>query len=166
MENLAIQISTKIKQDAHRVLIVDDDPAILFAYAKLLEREGLCVDSCDCLLEAIKHIRNNSYLAVVTDMRLAGTENTDGLDVMRTLKNEQIGSHCILATGSDNSDLEQRVRQMGVTHYFQKPVEPSLLVAAITCLKTATLTKSSAFLGSHHNNHLSDNTSITIELIK
>lgn len=121
----------------HRVLLVDDDPAILFAYAKLLKREGLCVDSCDCLREAIRHIRSNSYLAVVTDMRLAGTENTDGLDVMRALRNEQSGTHFILATGSGNKDLEQTVRQMGATHYFQKPVEPSLIVAAIHDLKTA-----------------------------
>lgn len=121
----------------HRVLIVDDDPAILFAYAKLLKREGLCVDSCDCLREALRHIQSHSYLAVVTDMRLAGTENTDGLDVMRALMHEQPDTHCILATGSSNREIEQTVRKMGATYYFEKPVEPSLILTAINDLKRA-----------------------------
>lgn len=123
-------------RDNNRILIIDDDPAILFAYAKLFEREGLCVDSCDCLLEAIKHIQSHSYFAVVTDMRLVGTENTDGLDVIRALLTDRSDSHFILATGSDNSDIEHTACQMGASHYFQKPVEPSLIMAAIKSLKT------------------------------
>lgn len=130
--------TTTTTPNSHRVLIIDDDPAILFAYARLLEREGLCVDSCDCLLEALKHIKSNSYFAVVSDMRLIGTENTDGLDVMRALLTAQTDSHFILTTGSDNSDTEQAVRQMGASHYFQKPVEPSLILSAIRSLKAAT----------------------------
>ena len=121
-------------RDNNRILIIDDDPAILFAYAKLFEREGLCVDSCDCLLEAIKHLKSHSYFAVVTDMRLAGTENTDGLDVIRALQAERSDSHFILATGSDNNDIELAARQMGASHYFQKPVEPALILTTLNGL--------------------------------
>jgi DNA-binding NtrC family response regulator len=130
-------LETETPCDKHRVLIVDDDPAILFAYAKILEREGLCVDSCDCLIKAIKHIRSHTYLAVISDMQLIGTENTDGLDVRRTLQSERLYSHVIIATGSGNSDIEQSVCQMGASHYFQKPVDPSLILAAIMDLKAA-----------------------------
>lgn len=138
MENLTDKTAhvptTDPLRNTHRILLVDDDPAILFAYAKLLEREGLCVDSCECLLEAIKHIRSHSYLAVVTDMRLAGTENTDGLDVLRALQNERPDTRFILVTGSGNKEIEHIVLQMGATHYFQKPLEPSLLLTAIKAL--------------------------------
>lgn len=120
-----------------RVLIVDDDPAILFAYARLLEREGMCVDSCECLLEAVRHINSNQYLAVVTDLRLGGTENTDGLDVIRTLREVRPETKIILATGYGNSDIEQAARGLGASHYFEKPVMPASILTALNDLKNA-----------------------------
>jgi DNA-binding NtrC family response regulator len=123
--------------ELHRVLFVDDDPAILFAYSKLLEREGICVDSCECLLEAIEHITTCSYLAVVTDLRLAETENTDGLDVMRTLRKVQPGAQIILTSGYSNAVIEQTARDMGATHFFEKPVIPAKILEAIKSLISA-----------------------------
>jgi two-component system, NtrC family, C4-dicarboxylate transport response regulator DctD len=123
-----------IPDKTHRVLFIDDDPAILFAYSKMLERERICVDSCECLHEAIRHIRAHSYLAVVTDLRLAGTENTDGLDVIRALRKEQPRAQFILATGCCNCEIEQNAREMGATHVFEKPVIPAKIIEAIRSL--------------------------------
>ena len=112
----------------HRVLVVDDDPAILFAYCRLLEREEIGVDACDCFSDALKNIQSTPYLAVVSDLRLAGSGNTDGLDVMRALRVNCPDTAFILVTGHGSREIEQEVCSLGAAHYFEKPVHPSIIL--------------------------------------
>lgn len=114
-----------------RILIVDDEPAILFAYCKMMQREGLIVDRCECLDHALHCIKNSPYLAVIADMRLAGTDNLDGLQVVKCIRELQPETRVILATGHGSRELEQAARGMGVSHYFEKPVQPVDLLAAL-----------------------------------
>lgn len=119
------------ESDRHRILIIDDEPAILFAYRKLIEKEGMYVDSCTCLDGAVRHIRERQYLAVITDVRLAGTCNEDGLEFLRILREVHPATKMILATGHGSSDIEKTARNMGVSHYFEKPVLPALIMGAL-----------------------------------
>jgi DNA-binding NtrC family response regulator len=120
-----------------RVLIVDDEPAILFAYRKLIEREGMVVDACESFEEALAYIRSNHYFAVIADMRLAGSENTDGLEILRVTRNESPGTKVILSTGYGNSEIEQMAMTLGACHYFEKPVIPALILELLHKLRTA-----------------------------
>ena len=117
--------------DRHRILIIDDEPAILFAYRKLIEKEGMYVDSCTSLAGAVRHIREHQYLAVVTDVRLAGTCNEDGLEFLRILREVHPATKTILATGHGSFEIKKKARDMGVTHYFEKPVLPALIMGAL-----------------------------------
>jgi two-component system response regulator PilR (NtrC family) len=119
---------------AQRILIVDDEPAILFAYKRLIEREGIGVDLCECLDTAIDKIKACRYLAVIADMRLAGSDNTDGMEVLRVIREEQPYAQVILSTGYGNKDLEQTARKMGVAYYFEKPVLPSAILDVLKSL--------------------------------
>lgn len=121
----------KPDEPARRILIVDDEPAVLFAYCKMMQREGVIVDQCECLEHALACINNRPYLAVIADMRLAGTDNLDGLEVVRCIKEVQPDTRVILATGHGNRELEQAARGLGVSHYFEKPVQPLELLAAL-----------------------------------
>jgi DNA-binding NtrC family response regulator len=115
----------------HRILIVDDEPAVLFAYRKLIEKEGMCVDISTTLNGAIKYISTCHYLAVVADVRLAGSCNEDGLELLRILRKEQPLTHLIVATGYGSSEIQKTARALGVSHYFEKPVQPSVLMLAL-----------------------------------
>jgi DNA-binding response OmpR family regulator len=117
-----------------RILIVDDEPAILFAYRKLLERENIVVDTCESLAEALEMISLRLYSAVVADMRLAGTFNTDGLQALRLIQEKQSGARVILVTGCSNKEIEQRALEMGAAYYFEKPVMPSKILAALKAI--------------------------------
>lgn len=121
----------------HRILIVDDEPAILFAYRKLIEREGMGVDICECLADAIMHVKARHYLAVIADMRLAGTDNMDGLEVLRFVRKERPDTKVILATGYGNSNIEQAALALGASHYFEKPVLPTVILEVLTKLSSA-----------------------------
>jgi DNA-binding NtrC family response regulator len=106
-----------------RILIVDDEPAILFAYRKLIEREGI--------EEAMEMIRVCPYFAIIADMRLAGTDNEDGLEILRTIQEMGPGTKVILATGYGNSETERKAFALGASHYFEKPVMPAAILAAL-----------------------------------
>lgn len=127
-------IGSADREESLRVLIVDDDPAILFAYCRMIEHEGMSVDSCSNLHDALRMISTYTYFAVITDLRLAGTDNTDGLDVMRTLQRVRPGTQFILTTGCATSEIEQTARDLGALHFFEKPVHPSLILDSLKAL--------------------------------
>jgi DNA-binding NtrC family response regulator len=116
---------------AHRILIVDDEPAILFAYRKLIEKEGMCVDISSCLNGAIQHIRDRYYLAVIADMRLSGTDNNDGMEFLRIVRHEHPTTKMIIATGYGSLEIEAAARALGVSYYFEKPVQPLAIMGAL-----------------------------------
>lgn len=117
--------------DRHRILIIDDEPAIHFAYRKLIEKEGMCVDSSCCLGGAIRHIRERHYLAVVADVRLAGSYIEDGLEFLRILREMHPATKMILVTGFGSGEIEKTARALGVSHYFEKPVLPAVIMEAL-----------------------------------
>jgi DNA-binding NtrC family response regulator len=114
-----------------RILIVDDEPAILFAYRKLIEREGIDVDISESLDEALEMIRVCPYFAIIADMRLAGTDNEDGMEILRTIQEMRPDTKVILATGYGNSETERKALALGASHYFEKPVMPAAILAAL-----------------------------------
>jgi len=117
--------------DTIRVLVVDDEPAILFAYRKLIENDGLSVDISANLEDAIRQIRSHPYLAVIADMRLAGTDNEDGLEILRFIRIERPDTKTIIVTGYGDSEIEKMARSLGVSYYFNKPVSPSDILSAL-----------------------------------
>jgi len=122
---------TKESSEKLRILVVDDEPAILFAYRKLIERDGLAVDISMTLEEAITQIRTQRYLAVIADLRLAGTDNGDGLEILRVIQSEHPDTKTILATGYGDNDVENEARTLGAAYYFKKPVPPAAILGAL-----------------------------------
>lgn len=120
----------------HRVLILDDEPAILFAYRKIIENEGMHVDSSTTLAEALLYIRTHRYLAVVADVRLSGSENQDGLEFLKIVRTSHPQTRMILATGYGNPEVKITALSLGADHYFIKPVAPSSIIEALKNFST------------------------------
>ncbi len=91
----------------------------------------MTVDICENMEDALQHIRTRRYLAVIADMRLAGTDNGDGLEILRCVRRDHPETKTILATGYGDSDIERTAKEMGVTYYFKKPVQPADILKAI-----------------------------------
>lgn len=120
-----------------RILIVDDEAATLFAYKKLIEREGIGVDVCESLDDAIVQINAYPYSAVIADMRLAGTDNSDGLEILRFVREKRVETKVIIVTGYGNKEIEQTALAMGAAYYFEKPVLPSAILEVLSSLCSA-----------------------------
>ena len=114
-----------------RILIVDDEPAILFAYRKLFERENMVVDTSGSLNDALSLISMRPYSAVVADVRLAGTSNADGLQVLLSIQEKQAGVRVVLVTGNCDEKTRLKALELGASHYFEKPVAPAAILAAL-----------------------------------
>jgi len=122
--------------DSHpRVLIVDDEAAILFAYRRLLEKDGLEVDTCSTYEDAARLLNGGPYLVVIVDIRLVGTGNEDGLEVLKYARQRQPQAKVILVTGYGCHDMEATTRELGASYYFEKPVEPSVLLNTLRLVR-------------------------------
>jgi DNA-binding NtrC family response regulator len=124
-------LSTGNSPETHRILVVDDEPAVLFAYRKLIEKDGMTVDISANLEDATSQIRSRCYLAVIVDLRLAGTDNNDGLEILRIVQQECPDTKTILATGYGDSEIEKIARTLGASYYLKKPVPPSVILEAL-----------------------------------
>jgi two-component system, response regulator RegA len=124
-----------ITQVPPRVLLVDDETAILFAYRRLIERMGLVADCCETLEEAISLIGTRTYCAVIADMRLAGSDTTAGLDLLRFIRTRQPSTKVIIWTGYGTRESEAAILALGAAYYFEKPVLPSIVLDILTGLE-------------------------------
>lgn len=117
-----------------RILVVDDESSILFALRKLIEAEEFDVDTSETLAEAMAMIRTLPYLAIITDMRLEGTGNEDGIELLRFIREMQPDARVIISTGYGNAQLQAETQILGAAYYFEKPVQPSLILTALKAL--------------------------------
>lgn len=119
------------EQDSHRVLIVDDEHAICFAYSRLLESERFGFDICDSVTSAIELLKSNQYFAVISDVRFAGSDNADGVYLVSCVKGLQPEAKVILVTGYGSEELKTIAGELGVDHYIEKPINPSLILSLL-----------------------------------
>lgn len=113
-----------------KILIVDDDPAILTITQKLLSLQNHEVLCCDNALDAIQTLSDLSFDILITDATMPAYS---GFDLVRTIKKKNELSYLTIAmlTGrSEKSDIEQAV-ELGVQDYIVKPIEPEVFLEKI-----------------------------------
>ena len=112
-----------------RVLMVDDDAALLEAMADWLEeRCGAQVTSFTSAEEVMAVTLPGSFDVCVLDYRLEGA---DGLTLGAMLKEINPGIRLILLSGELSATIESLAIEHGFGRVFSKPVAPETLVRAI-----------------------------------
>ncbi|MDF1614810.1 response regulator transcription factor [Desulfurivibrio dismutans] len=71
---------------SHRILVIDDDPSLLYLCATVLLKEGYQVDYAANQAEALPALEQNEYSLVVLDLNLP---DGDGLEIGRRLQQRQ-----------------------------------------------------------------------------
>lgn len=69
-----------------RILLVDDELAILLTLKAILEMNGFEVETASSAREGIQKLEKNTYNMVITDMRME--HETAGYDVIRAAKKQ------------------------------------------------------------------------------
>jgi len=117
--------------EARRILIVDDEEAILQAIKDYLESFDWSVDCARSLPEAQALIDGEPYSVVVADLRLSPTEAIGGLDVIARVRRESPETRTVLLTAYGSSQVEAEARRLGVDAVLQKPQPLSELVKIV-----------------------------------
>ena len=118
----------------NQILIVDNEPAILLAFRKLLTTARIVVHTAETFEEALLKIDNNEYLAVVADLRLTGVGGKEGLDILNHIKKRNSRIFFILITGYGNPEIRERALADGADGYFEKPVSCARIQEALAQL--------------------------------
>ena len=116
--------------DAARILIVDDDTALLEALPEMLRLrlDGMRIDTCDNAVEALDRVARVDYDAVVTDIKMPGM---DGLAMLREIKQLRPKTPTLLITGHGEHDLAVKALRGGAYDFVQKPIDREYFVASL-----------------------------------
>jgi two-component system, OmpR family, phosphate regulon sensor histidine kinase PhoR len=115
---------------APRILIVDDDPALLEALPEALRlRMGeLSVETCDSAPHALGKIAGEDYDAIVTDIKMPGMDGLALLDEIRTVRPD---TPTLLITGHGEHDLAVQALRRGAYDYVPKPIDRDYFTASL-----------------------------------
>ncbi len=120
---------------AKRILIVDDDPDLVEAVSMLLEAEGLIPVAAYGGVEGLEKARSENPDLIVLDVMMP---DKDGYAVAKELaKDERLsGIPVIMLTAvidhiGDTHYSHASGKDLVADDYFQKPVDPEVLVARI-----------------------------------
>jgi DNA-binding NtrC family response regulator len=117
-----------------RILIVDDEKAILLAFKKLLTSPNIMVDTAETIAEAENLLKKNIYDAVIADLRLTGANGEEGLEIIKYVKEFHSQTNVILVTGYGSSAVMEKAQALGAAFYFEKPVSSEILKNALKSL--------------------------------
>ncbi len=104
-----------------RVLIVDDERNIRLTLKGALEAIGLEADAVFQGEEALQKLAENTYAAMLLDLRLPGM---DGLTVLRRVAERYAGLKVVIITAYGTVDAVIEAMKLGAVDFLQKPFEP------------------------------------------
>jgi DNA-binding NtrC family response regulator len=114
-----------------RILIVDDDFAMLQMLEALVHEQGWDTDAAESVDEAISLLRHGEYDAVLSDIHLGASS---GLDLVGELHLLWPDTPIVLMTAFGSVDTEIQALRAGAFGYLPKPFEPE---AALLALESA-----------------------------
>jgi EAL domain-containing protein (putative c-di-GMP-specific phosphodiesterase class I) len=102
-----------------RLLLVDDDPAILRTYRRALERRGATVTSACNGKEAVGHLEADSFDVIVSDICMP---EMTGIEFLEAVRGRDVDVPVILVTGTSSMETAIPAIEYGAFRYLSKPV--------------------------------------------
>ncbi|MGH7230613.1 MAG: response regulator [Nitrospiraceae bacterium] len=114
-----------------RILIVDDDPALLEALpdAVRARMEGVVVEVSDSARAALEKVTITDYDAIVSDIKMP---EMDGLSLLTKARDLRPDTPILLITGHGEHDLAVRALRGGAYDFIQKPIDRDHFIASLT----------------------------------
>ena len=113
-----------------RVLIVDDDPALLQALPETLRLRmgGVTVETADSAAAALARIAEKEYDAIVTDFKMPGM---DGMELLAEIRSRRPDTPTLIITGHGENEVVVRALREGASDFIQKPIDRDYFVGAL-----------------------------------
>lgn len=111
-----------------KVLVVDDEVGIRESLHKILEKEGLFVETASNGEDAFKIIRRGDINLLITDIRMAGM---DGMELLKVCKSVSPFTEVIMITGYASVDTAVDSMKQGAYDYITKPFKKADILRAV-----------------------------------
>jgi DNA-binding response OmpR family regulator len=96
-----------------RILVVDDERAIVFGMKSYFTRHGFIVDGATGVDEAEDLIATQEYALAFLDVRLSTNGAQEGLTLAETLRGNSTTLPIILMSAHDTPEVRRRASEMG-----------------------------------------------------
>ncbi len=111
-----------------KLLLVEDDPALLFTIQTALEEKGYAVEAASTTGEAIERLAASAYPIVITDIYI---DERTGLDVLDAAKRKDPHCAVILMTGRGTVETVMAATRGGAFDYIAKPFDLDVMIDAV-----------------------------------
>ena len=114
-----------------RLLIVEDEQALVKPVKKFLEGKGFAVDTVDNGKDAIEYAVETNYDCILLDLNLP---EVDGITVANTLREEEVKTPIIMVTARSQIYNKLEGFESGADDYVTKPFDLNELTARINAV--------------------------------
>jgi two-component system, OmpR family, alkaline phosphatase synthesis response regulator PhoP len=114
-----------------RILLVEDEPALVITLTDMLVGEGYDVDSSTDGGEAKNRILRESFDLVILDVMLPGM---NGFDICKAVREQGYTMPILMLTARDQTRDKVQGLRTGADDYLAKPFDPHELLARIEAL--------------------------------
>jgi DNA-binding response OmpR family regulator len=114
-----------------RLLIVEDEAAILGALEQFFSSQGYSVDAVSEPAAAAALLESRRYDAVLADLRLGGSTGAEGLDVVSFARERSPGVKILVLTAYGSLETEAEARRRGAHAFLHKPLPLATIAAEV-----------------------------------
>jgi DNA-binding NtrC family response regulator len=120
-----------------RILLIDDEPALLEVLEEYLRGCGFDCESAQEVAEAQAMLGNMRFDIVVTDIFISPLHEADGLRVLSFVRERGLPVHLVVMTGHSSPELEKEACRLGANAVLYKPTSLAVLAHALTNIAEA-----------------------------
>jgi two-component system response regulator AtoC len=124
-----------MKAERSKLLIVDDDEKILFAFQEVFKKDGYETIVARDGQEALSKVTASSPRAVIMDITMP---RLDGLEALRAIKQRNPSIPVILVTGFGTMQTAIKAMQLGAFEYLTKPLDVGMVRDVVRRALTST----------------------------
>ena len=108
--------------------VVDDDEALCLSLVDLMRSIGFRSEPFDSAEALLSYADRVSFDCIIADVHMPGM---GGLNLVRELQLQKVGTPVILITGLPHKQLDQEARSIGAYCLLRKPFETSVLLECL-----------------------------------
>ena len=121
-------VSAALPGSLGRLLLVDDEAALLEVWSEILRHEGWTVETAGDGAGALEILTRNAFDAILTDIDMPGL---NGLQLLRAIRARELDVPVVLMTGNPRTDTAIQAVEHGALRYLVKPVGAATLIQAV-----------------------------------
>jgi FixJ family two-component response regulator len=120
--------------DRPAVFVVDDDHSVRRSLTRLLRSAGYQAEGFASAADFLAHLPGDGPACVLVDVRMP---DMSGFDLFRQLQQRCPALPVVFITGHGDTAMADRALEAGASDFLVKPIEESLLLAAVEQALTA-----------------------------